>query len=329
MGEESQNKKSNKVAPSQGKDDKPKLKKSMGSIGMETLAPRRTKSGHDLTRIYLDQYDLTYAYGGRPYPEAQNEFAKVYAEQSRFWFRASTFAVCVFLGAYYFYDLYYYPDLISQTSIYRFGAMIPSMALACMFTFTNAYLNNHLQRDVILLILSTVLGVAIMMYSVTTKGAHYGTFALYFATMYTLAPLPFVGSVVVGLLLAIGYIPVLYISAGSQSTIDIDIIYAELTLLASLLLYVVLRYRYLHYLAIDVIEHAVLIRDRENIVKEQQRGKDILLSMVPKSLIEHIEDDIKDPYGEKFDEVTVLFAELCAFSNLSNTLKNHKTLLQF
>ena len=147
--------------------------------------------------------------------------------------------------------------------------------------------------------------------------------------MYTLAPLPFVGSVVVGLLLAIGYIPVLYISAGSQSTIDIDIIYAELTLLASLLLYVVLRYRYLHYLAIDVIEHAVLIRDRENIVKEQQRGKDILLSMVPKSLIEHIEDDIKDPYGEKFDEVTVLFAELCAFSNLSNTLKNHKTLLQF
>ena len=160
--------------------------------------------------------------------------------------------------------------------------------------------NNHLQRDVILLILSTVLGVAIMMSSVTTKGAHYGTFALwYFATMHTLAPLPFVGSVVVGLLLAIGYIPVLYISTGSQSTIDIDIIYAELTLLASLLLYVVLRYRYLHYLAIDVIEHAVLIRDRENIVKEQQRGKDILLSMVPESLIEHIEDDIEDPYGEK------------------------------
>ena len=65
--------------------------------------------------------------------------------------------------------------------------------------------------------------------------------------MYTLAPLPFVGSVVIGLLLAIGYIPVLYISTGSQSIVDIDIIYAELTLLASLLLYAMLRYRYLHF----------------------------------------------------------------------------------
>ena len=305
-------------APSDDQDDKPK---SMGSTVMETLPLRRTKSGNDLTHIYLNQYDLTYAYGGRPYTDAQNEFAKVYAEQNRFWFRASTFAVSVFLAAYYFYDLYYYPNLISQTSIFRFGAMIPSMALACMYTFTNAYLRNHLQRDIILLILS-LYWVAIMMYSVTTKGAHYGTFALYFATMYTLAPLPFVGSVVVCLLLAIGYIPVLYISTGSQSIVDIDIIYAELTLLASLLLYAMLRYRYLHYLAIDVIEHAVLIRDRENIVKEQQRGKDILLSMVPESLIEHIEDDIEEPYGEKFDEVTVLFAELCAFSNLSNTLES-------
>ena len=74
-GKKAKKQKSNKVAPSQGKDGKPKLK-TMGSIGMETLSPRRTPSGHDLTRIYLDQYDLTYAYGGRPYTDAQNEFAK-------------------------------------------------------------------------------------------------------------------------------------------------------------------------------------------------------------------------------------------------------------
>ena len=318
-GKEVKKQKPSKIAPSDEQDDKPK---SMGSTVMETMPPRRSKSGHNLTRIYLNQFNLTYSYGGKPYKLAQDEFARVYAEQSRYWFGVSTFAVSVFLGAYYFYDLYYYPDLILQTSMYRFGGMIPSMALACMYTFTNAYLRNHFQRDVILLFLSTMLGVAIMMYSVTTKGAHYGTFALYFATMYTLAPLPFVGSVVIGLLLAIGYLPVLYVSAGSQSVFDIDILYAELTLLASLLLYVILRYRYLHYLAIDVIEHAVLIRDRENIAKEQQRGKDILLSMVPEKLIEHIEDERSEPYGEQFDEVTVLFAELCNFSNLSNTLSS-------
>ena len=44
--------------------------------------------------------------------------------------------------------------------------------------------------------------------------------------------------------------------------------------------------------------------------------------MVPESLIEHIEDERSIPYGEKFDEVTVLFAELCDFSKLSNTLEN-------
>ena len=241
-------------------------------------------------------------------------------EQNRFWFRA------LHLQSVFWLLTTFTILLLSQLDFTN-----KHLSLWCHDSINGTSMHVHLYKCIPeqpsstghnTLILSTVLGVAIMMYSVTTKGAHYGTFALYFATMYTLAPLPFVGSVVVGLLLAIGYIPVLYISAGSQSTIDIDIIYAELTLLASLLLYAMLRYRYLHYLAIDVIEHAVLIRDRENIAKEQQRGKDILLSMVPESLIEHIEDERSEPYGEKFDEVTVLFAELCDFSKLSNTLES-------
>ena len=178
-------------------------------------------------------FNLTYSYRGKSYVEAQNEYAKVYAEQSKTWFRISTITVSVLLSGYYLYDLYYYPTLIGQTSLYRFGGMVPSMLLACIFTFTPAYTNKHFFRDVLLLFLSLLLGVSIMLYSITTKGAHYGTFALYFATLYTLAPLPFLGSVIIGVLLAAGYVPVLYISSGANTIFDVDIWYAEFTLLAS------------------------------------------------------------------------------------------------
>ena len=68
------------------KDKKP----GMGTmVTKNALRVKRSKSGHDLTRISLNQFNLKYAYKGKDYPEAQDQYAKVYADQTKYWFRGS------------------------------------------------------------------------------------------------------------------------------------------------------------------------------------------------------------------------------------------------
>jgi class 3 adenylate cyclase len=288
-----------------------------------SVAPSALEEGKK-SKVHLAGFNLKFSFLGEPFPDAQKAFHTEYAKQSLFWFRYSTFAMGTFMGIYAFYDNYYYGTegkTYMLATLARFAGIVPSLLLAGLFTTTKYYYNDKI-RDFVLMFLAFGLGFAIMSYNVATKGGHYGTFALYFATIFTLAPLPFFESSVLGIVLWGMYLPVLWYSGGK--IITTEIMYQMATLLVSLALYMYFRFEYLRFLAEDVIRTSIYHRDRDKLKEEQGKSRDILLSMVPASLVSHIETKSSKKYARSHENVTVLFAELCNFSKIAQELDEPK-----
>ena len=132
-------------------------------------------------------------------------------------------------------------------------------------------------------------------------------------------PSPFFESSILGIILWAMYLPVLWYSG--DKILSVEIMYQMATLLVSLILYMLFRFEYLKYLAEDVIRMSILHRDRNKVKEERQKSKDILLSMVPPSLVSHIETGSSGEYACSHENVTVLFAELYQFSKITEAAK--------
>jgi class 3 adenylate cyclase len=284
------------------------------------LTSEREAGNSSAPQIHLSGLNLKYSLNGNPLPGAQDAFHSEYAEQSLYWFRWANFLVGGFMTVYAYYDYYYYGTYGTQytmATMARFCGIVPSLLLAGTFAMTKYY-KRHKTRDFVIMSLSLGLGAGIMCYNLALKTGSYATFSIYFATLYTLAPLPFLESSVLGILMWSLYLPVLWYAGDKIFTLSL--MYEMATLLVSLVLYMYFRFEYLRYLAVDIIQHSFLHRDKNDTKKAQELSKNILLSMVPPSLVSHLETGSNKKYAKVHPEVTVLFAEICHFATIAQKL---------
>jgi class 3 adenylate cyclase len=286
--------------------------------------------------IGIDSFSFDfYDNNGRPMPGLQQSFQNKFAQQHKVAFRTSCYGGVLAMILFAVWDWHYYlhdVNMLTTLMILRFAGLVPCLLLAGSLTHTQLYW-DHQKRYVILAILSGGLGVLIIAYSFITRGANQGTFALFFALLFFLTPLPFGTALGLGSSLWLVYLPCLLVAGQEgqmESAVDLlmdwDVIQSWSNLLASLILYGALRYVQVQNFAADIVKLAFLARNRDAAHKEREHASQLLLSCLPEEIIGQLEDNLdsssisssSSSFARHHDSVTVLFCQVCNISAVSN-----------
>ena len=261
--------------------------------------PTPTSSTPSQQQIGIDALSFIYEFNGQKLPNLQIAFEQKFASLHQRQFRFSCLGGAVAMSVYGAYDWHYYrtTDFYVQLVLLRFAGFLPCLLLAGSLTYSTYYWKAHI-RTLLLSLLSFALGLFIVMYSFVTRGANQGTFALYFALLFFLTPLPFSRQLLIGVVLWTLYLfPLLVSEVEADDTewkyselISFDIIQAWSTLLASLFLYIVLRYYQIRHLCADTFFTFLLRRNRDAAHEEREKASELLLSCLPKEIITQLEN---------------------------------------
>jgi hypothetical protein len=310
--------------------------------------------------IGIDSLAFIYEFNSKPLPKLQSAFEEKFASLHLYQFRYSCIGGVIAMTLLGGYDWYYYREEEHFTALMllRFLGFLPCLIIACCVTYSKQYWITA-RRNLFLTTLSFSLGVLIVIYSFITMGANQGTFALYFAMLFFLTPINFSRQLIVGVTLwffsLVSRVLVesskRYGNSNSNTFemtelfINFEILQSWSTLLASLILYCILRYNQVQHLAVDTVKIAFLARNRDAAKEEREKGSELLLSCLPASIIQKLEEqnvsEMKLGGGEKdatkknttkdtkqfarhHDSVTVLFCQICNIDSIVNVL--NKTL---
>ena len=267
-------------------------------------------------------------------PGLERTFNDKFASQHKIPFRWSCYGGALGMAIYAGYDWWYHrqdESLLMFLMILRFAGFLPCLLTAGGLTHTATYW-QHDKRNLILSMLSVLLGILIIVYSYATGGANQGTFALYFALLFFLTPLPFKVALSIGSILWAAYLPCLLVAGDEQKAenvvdliVDFDVLQAWSNLLASLVLYCCLRYVQVRYLADDTVKVAFLSRNRNAAHEEREHASQLLLSCLPEEIIGRLEETLADgggggasptaasssSFARRHESVTVLFCQVC------------------
>ena len=286
--------------------------------------------------IGIDSLSFEYEWNGTRLIRLQEAFEHRFGKLHKLQFRYSCVGGILTMLVYAGYDWFYYSheDYFTHLLIIRFAGFLPCLIGACALTCSKQYWNPPV-RNAILAVLSFALGMCIVVYSYVTEGQGQGVLALYFALLFFLTPLPFDRQLAIGVLLWVLYLLPLILTSSTTATtgtgtgtqdepsflINFEIVQAWSSLLASLILYSFLRYYQIQHIARDTVKLAFLARNHDAAHDERERASELLLSCLPKEIIQQLEAKEEDKLNNKtvdttsfarhHDSVTVLFCQVC------------------
>ena len=238
-------------------------------------------------------------------PELEKEFLRhyfqIFLKQVRF---ALVLAIVVYiiLG---FVDLQFAPDIRDKLLFIRFGVVLPVCVTILGLSFS-AYFTKIMQPSISLAIIVAAIAAPVVSILIPSLGVNYIGLTSLLMYNYTAIKLRFVAASITGFFIFALYniLDLVFIKTEVSKLIEVDFYLA-----ATIAVGMFACYQMEFYLRQDHVKN-ILLRE------EQEKVDKLLLNVLPASIAARLKDGDK-VIAESFPDVTILFADLVNFTQLS------------
>ena len=252
-------------------------------------------------------------------PELETAFWADFTRQFRSYMRVGYVAIVLLMAAFWVVDVLVYPDRARTLALVRFGVGVPLLLLAWPVLFVERWrgvLERHVQGW-LLYLATTSFGTLIWIsWIVLQDQDRAGTFVaalgafVAFEIFYGFSRIRFVYAAPLGTVLLLALIPVLLgPSEVGASLFAFWIVFAILVLAVGWIVSYSLEY----YTRLDYVR-------RRELETARSRAEGLLLNVLPAEIAELLKFEPR-PMADRFDEVTVLFADIVGFTPLAEKLE--------
>ncbi len=243
-----------------------------------------------------------------PNPESEREFLQHYFRISLKQVRlALVFAIVVYviLGI---VDLQFAPEIRNKLLLVRYGVVLPVCITVLGLSFS-AYFRHIMQISISVAILVAAIAAPVVAISIPALGVNYIGLTSLLMYNYTAIKLRFIAASITGLIIFLAYnaLDLLMIQTPLAKLVEIDFYLA-----ATMGVGMFSNYQIESYLRQSYISDRLLR-------KEQEKAEELLLNVLPASIAARLKQGDK-VIAESFPDVTILFADLVNFTQLSATI---------
>ncbi len=243
-----------------------------------------------------------------PNPESEREFLQYYFRISLKQVRlALVFAIVVYviLGI---VDLQFAPEIRNKLLLVRYGVVLPVCITVLGLSFS-AYFRHIMQISISVAILVAAIAAPVVAISIPALGVNYIGLTSLLMYNYTAIKLRFIAASITGLIIFLAYntLDLLMIQTPLAKLVEIDFYLA-----ATMGVGMFSNYQIESYLRQSYISDCLLR-------KEQEKAEELLLNVLPASIAARLKQGDK-VIAESFPDVTILFADLVNFTQLSATI---------